>query len=106
MVICNCIVQEGQISAETEAALRTNLDAFAERSFGEQAEFNWVAIPKKSGFTASEPSTSSIVSMRALKPVEQTRREELLNELCAIWTNHTKCTLDEVVGVIADPQPN
>ena len=37
MITCNCIVQAGQISAETEAALRANLSDFAQRAFGEPA---------------------------------------------------------------------
>ena len=40
MIACNCIVQAGQISPETEATLRANLSAFAERAFGEPAEIN------------------------------------------------------------------
>ena len=104
MVMCNCIVQAGQISADTEAALKTKLDAFTQRAFGEAAEINWLAIPVNSGFTATKPSTSSIISMRAPKVVEQSRREALLHELCGIWTAETKCTLDEVVGVISDPE--
>lgn len=103
-MICNCIVQEGQIPPETEAALKTGIDEFTQRAFGETAEINWVAIPKNSGFTASKPSTSSIISMRAPRPMEQFRRETLLHELCNIWTTETNCTLDEVVGVISDPE--
>lgn len=106
MVMCNCIVQAGQISAETEATLRANLNAFAERTFGEPAEIGWVAVPERSGFTASKPSTSSIVSMRAPAPVPVSEREGLLREMCAIWTRETKCSLDEVVGVISDPIAN
>ena len=106
MVICNCIVQAGQIPAETEAALRRGLDDLAQRAFGERSQINWIAIPEGSGFTASKPSTSSVVSMRTTAPVEQSRRAELLNELCGIWTRETGCSLDEVVGVIADPLTN
>ena len=104
MIVCNCIVQAGQISADTEAALRANLSAFSERSFGESLEINWRAIPERSGFTASKPSTSSIVTMAATKPVPQAERAELLKEMCELWARQTGCSIDEIVGVISDPQ--
>ena len=103
MVICNCIIQEGQISADGVAALQRDLNSFAQRAFGAPAEFSWLTVPKNSGFTAGAPSTSSIVSMRAAEPLAQSHRAELLNELCGIWTRITGCSLNEVVGVIADP---
>lgn len=104
MINCNCIVQAGQISADTEAALRANLNDFAQRAFGEPAEINWRAIPERSGFTAAKPSTSSIVSMTANKPLSQDTRAELLREMCELWVSETHRSLDEVVGVISDPQ--
>ncbi|MEO0981788.1 MAG: hypothetical protein AAFX03_03965 [Pseudomonadota bacterium] len=106
MIACNCVVQAGQISADAEATLRGRLNEFAQRSFGAPAEINWIAIPERSGFTAGNPSTSSVISMRANAPVSPSARETLLRELCGIWTGETGCSLDEVVGVISDPQPN
>ncbi|MEM6900524.1 MAG: hypothetical protein AAF583_12215 [Pseudomonadota bacterium] len=103
MIACNCVVQAGQISAESEAVLRRNLSDFAERRLGAPAEINWIAVPERSGFTAGNPSTSSVISLRAPQPVAQADREPLLRELCDIWTSETKCTLNEVVGVISDP---
>ncbi|MEM6557477.1 MAG: hypothetical protein AAF642_16460 [Pseudomonadota bacterium] len=103
MIACNCVVQAGQIPAETEAVLRANISAFAERQFGAPAEISWLAVPERSGFTASQPSTSAIVSMRAPNPIEKADRESMLRELCAIWTSETKCSLNEIVGVISDP---
>ncbi|MEM6625231.1 MAG: hypothetical protein AAF719_00860 [Pseudomonadota bacterium] len=105
MIICNCIVQAGQVSADMEAALRADLNDFAQRSFGAPAQINWIAIPEGSGFTAGTPSTSSVVTMRANAPLEQARRVSLLTELCDLWIKQTRCSLDEVVGVVADPQP-
>jgi len=84
-------------------ALRSKMSAFAERHFGAPAELNWLEVPVRSGFTAGAPSTSSVVSMRAPKPVAKTEREPMLRELCEIWTSETKCSLNEVVGVISDP---
>lgn len=104
MVTCTCIVQAGQVPAETEARLKASLSAFAERSFGEPAEIVWRAISEGSGFTAAKPSTSSIISMTANKPLEQSKRAALLNEMCELWVGETHRSLDEVVGVISDPQ--
>jgi len=104
MISCTCIVQAGQVSAEVEATLRTNLSEFAERAFGEPAEINWRAIPERGGFTAAKPSTSSIISMTANKPIAQPERADLLKEMCELWVRETHRSLDEVVGVISDPQ--
>ena len=103
MIACICVVQAGQIPAETEATLRAELSAFAERQFGEPADINWTAIPERSGFTAGQPSTSAVVSMRSPHPISRADREPMLRELCGIWTRETKCTLNEIVGVISDP---
>jgi hypothetical protein len=103
MIPCNCVVQEGQIPDDTAAALRASISAFTERTFGAPAEFRWLTVPKRSGFTASAPSTSSVISLRAPRAVSPMEREPLLRELCGVWTEHTKCSLNELVGVISDP---
>ncbi len=103
MTTCNCIVQAGQISGETQAALRTSLDQFALARFGSPAEIGWVEIAPGSGYTATHPSTSSIVSLAANEPVEQSERIAMLTELCDLWSAKTGCSLDEIVGVINDP---
>ena len=103
MIPCTCIVQDGQISAESEAVLRGKLDAFTTQAFGAAAEINWVAVPAKSGFTASKPSTSSIISIRPETATAQDERATLLHELCAFWIAETGQTMNEIVGVIADP---
>ena len=106
MIACNCVVQAGQIPAPVETALRTALDAFAQKSFGAKATINWTVVPPNSGYTAGVPSTSAVVSMRSNTALQQSKREALLRELCDIWSQETKCSLDEVVGVISDPQLN
>jgi len=105
MIPCTCVVQDQQISAQSEAVLRENLSAFTTKHFGAPAEISWLRIPERSGFTAGNPSTSAIVSVRANKAVSKADREPLLRELCALWTQETKQTLNEVVGVISDPLP-
>ncbi|QLC22414.1 hypothetical protein HFP51_09630 [Parasphingopyxis sp. CP4] len=103
MINCTCIVQADQISAETQAALRSSLDDFTTRNFDAPATINWVEIHKGSGFTATKPSTSSIVSVAGPSSLEQSARVSLLDELCGLWSRETGCTLNEIVGVVNDP---
>ncbi|MEL6862635.1 MAG: hypothetical protein AAGL11_12420 [Pseudomonadota bacterium] len=105
MIPCNCVVQDAQVSAASEAVLRQNLNAFTEKHFGEPAEISWLRVPAGSGFTAGSPSTSAIISIRANAPVSKAQREPLLRDLCAMWMAETNQTLNEVVGVISDPLP-
>ncbi|MCR9271481.1 MAG: hypothetical protein NXH72_15930 [Hyphomonadaceae bacterium] len=103
MIPCMCIVQDGQISSASEATLKSKLNAFAQKTFGEDADINWIKVPQRSGFTASKPSTSSIVTMRAPEPVNQDDRGPLLHELCQFWIAETGQSMNEIVGVISDP---
>lgn len=106
MIQCTCIVQAGQISEASQAALSGKIDTFTQKAFGAGAEINWISVPQGGGFTASKPSTSSIVSLRAPTPVDQAERGPLLHELCGFWTAETGQSLNEVVGVISDPVTN
>ena len=103
MIPCTCLVQEGQISSAIESALRSKLDGFAHEAFGVGVNINWIEVPKTGGFTASKPSTSSLVLIQAPVAVEQDKRDVLLGELCNGWASETGQTLNEVVGVISDP---
>ncbi|MEO1227975.1 MAG: hypothetical protein AAFZ18_03645 [Myxococcota bacterium] len=104
MVSCTCLVQAERVSAEVEDALRSALQAFSQRAFGAPSELLWIVVPKGSGFTAAQPSRTSVVSMRAPTKLQQSVREALLRELCALWTGATGCSQDEVVAVIRDPR--
>ena len=104
MVQCTCMVQEGQIADRNEAELREALKDFADRAFGVAVSIRWVAIPAGSGFTAAQPSTSSVVGMTAPQPLDQSHRVALLKELCDIWMDGTGCSLDEIVASISDPR--
>lgn len=105
MIACNCVVQDKQVSSASEAVLRKSISAFTEKHFGAPAEIAWLRIPERSGFTAGQPSTSAIVSIRANAPVSKAEREPLLRELCELWMTETDQTLNEIVGVISDPIP-
>ncbi len=104
MINCMCLVQAGQIPADTQAALKLSINDFTQKAFDAPAEITWTEVPERSGFTCDAPSTSSIVSMRANTSLDQPRRVELLEELCDLWMEHTKCSLNEIVSVINDPQ--
>ena len=104
MVRCMCIVQEDQGPAQRQTDMRRLLNDFSERAFGAPADIHWIEVPKTNGYTAGGPSTSSIVSLTAVEPVAQETRTDLLHELCAAWADATGCSLDEVVGIINDPQ--
>ncbi|MEL6875139.1 MAG: hypothetical protein AAGM33_06635 [Pseudomonadota bacterium] len=54
------------------------------------------------GYTATKPSTSSIVSLAADNPVERSQRIAIPEKLCDIWSGETGCSLDEIVGDIND----
>ena len=56
MITCTCIVQAGQIPVETKTRLRSNLTAFAERSFGASAEIIWRTVPEGSGLPCQPKS--------------------------------------------------
>ncbi|MEM8725719.1 MAG: hypothetical protein AAGE86_09385 [Pseudomonadota bacterium] len=103
MTACICMVQEGQISSEQEALLRTETSDFAQRHFGSAADINWVSVPKGSGFTEGAPSTSVIVSITADRSLSPSQREPLLRELGEIWERQADRSPDEVVTVIRDP---
>ena len=103
MIPCMCLVQKGQISAETEATLRAEMESFAQKNFGDSAEFNWMTVPENSGFTAGEPSTSVLVSMQSNRQLSKTDRTTLLAQLCDIWMTTADRSINEVVASISDP---
>ena len=105
MIRCICFVQEGQTPERKTEELERKLSSFSEQAFGAAANVNWVSVSAGNGFTAAQPSTSSIVSMTAEEPIPQEKRVSLLKELCDIWIDETGCSLDEVVAIINDPQP-
>ncbi len=104
MIECLCMVQAGQISADAEAALRDETNAFSERAFSAPAVMNWIVVPERSGYTAARPSTSVIVSMQSNRKLSQSERVTLLKELCDIWMKGANRSMEEVVATIRDPE--
>lgn len=103
MIATMCMVQQGQIGAAAETAIKRDLSRFAEENFGAPAQIDWTAIPEGSGFTEAKPSTSIIVSMTADRMLERDEREALLRSLSSIWAQHADKTPHEIVAVIRDP---
>lgn len=104
MVPVMCIVQQGQVAADVESALKDAIEALSQRAFREPAEIDWIEVPEGSGFTAARPSTSIIVSLQSNKPLEHDERISLLRELCDICMDKTRCSSHNVVTSIRDPR--
>lgn len=104
MTACMCLVQQDQITEDAQQTLRSEMIAFAERSFGSKADINWIVVPSGSGFTDAKPSNSVLVSMTADRALVQEQREPLLREMCDIWMAATGLDATEVVTVVRDPQ--
>ena len=103
MVSCICVVQEGQPPDQQNREIQDALNRFTSASFGEEAQIAWIRVAPGSGFTGGKPSTSSVVSITSSERLTPERRESLLRELVALWTNETGSTVDEIVAVISDP---
>ncbi len=102
MIPVMCLVQQGQVPAEAEEALKSEIGAFTQRRFQADAQIDWIEVPKGSGFTAARPSTTVIASLQANRPLEQGERVRLLKELGAICTKGTGRSSHEVVIAIRD----
>ena len=102
MTTCRCLVQEGQISPEQRAGLEAKLRDFSTK-LGSPAEVRWGEIASGSGYTATKPSTTSVVVLTADTALDQPARVELLHELVDFWTKGSGCSIDEVTAVIGDP---
>lgn len=103
MTTCRCLVQEGQISPEQRANLEAKLRDFSATKLGSPAEVSWREIARGSGYTATKPSTTSVVVLTADAALDQPARVELLHELVGFWTNGSGCSVDEITAVIGDP---
>ena len=106
MVSCTCVVQEGQSPDLHKDEIQGVINSFVTRSFSEEANIAWIPVAPGNGFTAGKPSSSSVVSITANRPLPRDRREALLRELVALWTENTDCSEDEIVAVVSDPTQN
>lgn len=104
MIPVMCVVQEGQISLEREYALKSAINLFTQRVFGQIADIDWIEVAKGNGFTAAESSTTLIASLRSSRQLRHGERLPLLNELREICRQKTGCSIGDVMTSIRDPQ--
>lgn len=104
MIPVMCILQEGQIAADTEAALKSEIGAFVLRAFGGPADIDWVVVAAGNGFTGAMPSNAIVVSLRASRSLAQGERVPLLETLNEICTSITGLSANNVVTAIRDPR--
>ena len=95
-----CIIQEGQAADRKRAELAEGLTRIGRECFGDGpagVEIAWRPVEQGHGFTAGEPSRSSIVirSVPVGLPLEQ--REAFMRRVCDLWESVTGCSIDEVV---------
>ena len=103
MINCMCVIQEGQGPDLKRGELAQALDTYSRESLGDSLQVNWIPVARGSGYTASKPSTSSVLSLTANEGLSQEKREAVLRDLVSLWTDQTGCTVDEIVAVVADP---
>jgi len=100
MAKCMCMVQEGQIPDPVLETLGEKLnDIVVSHKLGAAAEIAWIVIPRGRGWTAGEPSTSSVVTVAA-PPIEQSHRETILTEICDMWCKATGCHINQIVATV------
>lgn len=104
MIPVTCFVQDGQISASVESALRLDIDGFVQRAFHAPADIDWIVVASGSGFTGARPSTSVVASLQANRVLGQGERIALLKELSAICMRKTGRSAHEIVTSIRDPK--
>ena len=86
MMLCGCMVQQGQIPDPQIPLLEQGLSAIAMRFFDQPASTVWTTVGKGDGWTAGEPSTSSIVVMYVPKGLDQETRTTVLSSICDLWS--------------------
>jgi len=95
-----CIVQEGQAADQRREALTAGLVRIGQESFGEgtaDADVAFRVVKKDFGWTAGEPSTSSLV-IRSVPPgLPLPEREAFMRKVCALFEELTGCSQDEIV---------
>jgi len=100
-----CIIQEGQEAERKKDALETGLRRLGQEHFGDDPaalEIDWRVVRKGFGWTAGEPSTSSIVIRSVPVGLPADRREAWLSSVCDLWSDVTGCSVNEVVATAWD----
>ncbi len=96
MMICYCLIQEGQLSQGNMSRLKKSIENIVEERLASGVKQSWVVIPKGNGWKAGEPSTTSLVLLTT-PDIEQAARVDLLDAIRDLWTEVTGCTIDEIM---------
>jgi len=96
MMVCYCLIQEGQLSQGNLSQLEKSIANIAEEYLASGVRQSWVVIPKGNGWIGGEPSTSSLVLLTT-PDIEQAARVDLLGAIRDLWTEVTGCTVDEIM---------
>ncbi len=102
MILCGCMIQEGQISEAVQQQLEQGLGEITERFFAMPVAVVWTPVAAGDGWTAGEPSSSSLAVMYVPQGLDQARRTELLAAICDLWVGTTGCSLNEIVATAMD----
>lgn len=104
MIPVMCLVQEGQIAPSVGEQLRSSLSALSQKTLGVDAAISWLEVKAGNGFTEAKPSTSSLVSMLANRPLAQAERVRIMQDICDVWMAATDCSINEIVAAVRDPE--
>ncbi len=100
-----CLIQEGQSADQSREALAEGLKNIGMECFGDNpaaTEIGWVVVRKGFGFTAGEPSTTSVVERSVAVGLPQDQREVFLKKTSDLWQQVTDCTGNEVMVMAWD----
>ena len=103
MIPVMCLVQEGGIDPSVGAALQADLSNLVRQVFGDKGELAWIEVKKGNGFTQAMPSTSSLVSIQANRPLAHDERVSIMKSICDFWMKRTGCSINEIVAAVNDP---
>lgn len=95
-----CIIQEGQEADRKREALAAGLRAIGVECFGDDpaaTEISWRPVAKDFGWTAGEPSTSSLVIRSVPVGFPPDEREAFMRRVCDLFENVTGCSINEIV---------
>jgi len=100
-----CLVQEGQAADRARDALAEGLRRIDVECFGDDpaaTEIQWRPVRAGFGYTAGEPSTSSLVIRSVPVGLGFEARERFLRRVCSLFETVTGCDVDEVVATAWD----
>ncbi len=95
-MICYCLIQEGSVSPEEMRSLEIGIENIVGKHLASGVKLSWVVIPEGNGWMGGEPSKSSLVLLTT-PDIEQPARVDLLAAIRDLWTDTTRCTVDDIM---------